>query len=58
MGDCVGCVVWQVRHQIDWIQQLEKELDNLKASEQTYLLAAEVKAELEKVREKLRRMKT
>jgi hypothetical protein len=27
-------------------------------SEQTYLLAAEVKAELEKVREKLRKLKT
>lgn len=58
MSDCTKCISWQVRHQIDWIHQLEKELDNLKASEQTYLLAAEVKAELEKIKENLRKMKT
>lgn len=58
MSDCTDCVRWQVRHQIDYIKQLEKELDNLELSEQTYLLAAQVKAELEEVKEKLRRLKT
>jgi hypothetical protein len=58
MSDCKGCIAWQVQHQIDYIKQLEKELDNLEASEQTYLLAAEVKAELEQVKEKLRKVKT
>jgi light-regulated signal transduction histidine kinase (bacteriophytochrome) len=51
MSDCTDCVRWQVRHQIDYIKQLEKELDNLELSEQTYLLAAQVKAELEQVKE-------
>jgi len=46
-----------VRHQIDLIKQLERELDNLKGIEQTYLLAAEVKAELEQIKQKLRRLK-
>jgi len=58
MGDCSGCVAWQVRHKIGYIQELEKEIDNLKGSAQTYLLCAEVKAELEKVKERLRKLKT
>jgi hypothetical protein len=57
MSDCSGCIAWQVRHQLEWIKELERELDNLKGSEQTYLLCAEVKAELEKVKEKLRKLK-
>jgi hypothetical protein len=58
MSNCSNCVRWQVKHQIDYIKQLEKELDNLEASEQTYLLCAEVKAELERIKEKLRKLKT
>jgi hypothetical protein len=58
MSDCIHCIAWQVRHQISHIQELERELDNLKGREQTYLLAAEVKAKLEEVKMKLRKMKT
>lgn len=58
MSDCKGCIAWQVRRQISHIQELERELDNLKGREQTYLLAAEVKVKLEEVKGKLRKMKT
>lgn len=58
MSDCKGCIAWQVRHQISHIQELERELDNLRGREQTYLLAAEVKAKLEEIKEKLRKLKT
>jgi uncharacterized coiled-coil DUF342 family protein len=58
MSNCSGCIRWQVRHQIDYIEQLEKELHDLEASEQTYLLCAEVKAKLERIKEKLRKLKT
>jgi hypothetical protein len=37
---------------------LERELDNLKGRKQTYLLVAEVKARLEEVKQKLRKLKT
>lgn len=57
MSDCTDCVRWQVRHQIDYINQLEKELDSL-ATEKTYLLIADVKAKLEKAKQGLRKLKT
>lgn len=47
---------WKIRSMIGYINELEREVDLLQTQKQTYLLCAQVKAELSDIRVRLKRL--